>query len=64
MALIRVIAKMDKEGRIRIPVNIRKKMGLRAGQVLAIKVSGSNPAQFLVIRKQDSMKDNSLRRTE
>jgi len=56
MSLIRVITKMDKEGRIRIPLNIRKEMGLRAGQVFAIKVSGSNPAHSLVIRKQDSMK--------
>lgn len=54
MALMRVFSKVDKEGKISIPSNIRQEVGLKDGQLVEIKVTGTNNAQYIVIhpRKQ------------
>jgi len=54
MALMRAFAKVDEEGKISIPGNIRREVGLKEGQMVEIKVSGPNRAQFIVIRKRQS----------
>lgn len=52
MALLRGFSKVDKEGRIVLPINIRREVGLEKGQLIEIKVSGTNKAQYLVIHKR------------
>jgi len=54
MGLIRGFAKVDKEGKIPIPGNIRRETELREGQLVEIKVSGPNRAQFITIHKRQS----------
>ena len=53
MALMRAFAKVDKEGKIPIPSNIRREADLKEGQVVEIKVSGPNRAQYIIIHKRD-----------
>ncbi len=54
MALMRAFAKVDEEGKISIPNNIRKEVDLKEGQMVEIKVSGPKRAQFVVIHKRQS----------
>jgi bifunctional DNA-binding transcriptional regulator/antitoxin component of YhaV-PrlF toxin-antitoxin module len=53
MALMRGFSKVDKEGKIAIPRNIRKEIGLEPDQLVEIKVSGPNQAQYIVIHKRE-----------
>ena len=53
MALMRTFAKVDKQGKISIPGNIRREVDLKEGQLVEIKVSGPNRAQFIVIHKRE-----------
>lgn len=52
MALIRAFAKMDREGKISIPNNISRQVGLKEGQLVEIKVSGPNREQYITIHKR------------
>ena len=54
MGLMRAFGKVDDEGKISIPGNIRREVGLREGQMVEIKVSGPNKAQFIVIHKRQN----------
>jgi len=54
MGLIKGFSKVDKEGKIPIPGNIRREAELREGQLVEIKVSGPNRAQFITIHKRQS----------
>ena len=52
MTLMRSFSKVDKEGKIAIPGNIRRETGLSPGQLVEIKVSGPQLAQYLMIKKR------------
>jgi len=52
MALMRTFAKVEKDGKISIPDNIRREIDLKEGQLVEIKVSGPNRAQHIVIHKR------------
>ena len=54
MALMRGFSKVDDEGKVPIPNNIRREVGLKEGQIVEIKVSGPNRAQFVTIHKRQS----------
>ncbi len=54
MALMRAFARVDEEGRISIPNNIRKEVDLKEGQLVEIKLSGPEKAQYVVIHKRES----------
>lgn len=41
MALVKGLSRIDKDGRIAIPKNIRKEAGLRKGQLVEIRVLGT-----------------------
>ena len=38
MAMLRVFARVDKEGKVSIPDNIRREVGLQPGQLVEVKV--------------------------
>ncbi len=40
MALIRVFAKVDKDGKVAIPNNISREVGFKPGQIVEVKVLG------------------------
>lgn len=52
MALIRVFSKVDEEGRILIPSNVRREVGLKPDQLVEIKVGGAHKAPSIVIHKR------------
>ena len=54
MALMRVFARVDKEGKIPIPKNIQRKVDLKEGQLVEIKLAGTNRAYHIVINKRES----------
>lgn len=53
MTLMRVFSKVDKQGRIPIPSNIRREVGLEPNQLVEIKVTGTRNAQYVVIHKRE-----------
>jgi len=52
MALMRAFARVEKDGKISIPGNIRREIDLKEGQLVEIKVSGPKRAQYVVIHKR------------
>jgi len=65
MALIRVISRMDKDGRIKLPANIRRAAGLQKGRWVEMKVVGSGRKMSILMTSRDVAKNflsRSLRR--
>jgi bifunctional DNA-binding transcriptional regulator/antitoxin component of YhaV-PrlF toxin-antitoxin module len=65
MALIRVISKVDKDGRIKLPANIRRAAGLQKGRWVEMKVVGSGRKMSILMTPRDVAKNflsRSLRR--
>jgi AbrB family looped-hinge helix DNA binding protein len=56
MALMRVCLRVDQQGKIAIPSNIRREAGLKPGQLVEIEVTGPNQAHHLVIHKRTHAK--------
>ena len=54
MALMRAFSKVDKEGKISIPSNIRRQVDLKAGQLVEVKLAGGNRAHHIVIHKRNA----------
>ncbi len=50
MALMRGFSRVDKDGKIAIPSNIRREAKLKEGQLVEVKVQGSRLAQFITIK--------------
>lgn len=50
MALMRGFSKVDKEGRITIPKNIRRGADLKEGQLVEIKMQGTPSAHYITIK--------------
>lgn len=50
MALMRGFSRVDEEGKIAIPSNIRREVKLQPGQLVEVKVQGSALAQFITIK--------------
>jgi hypothetical protein len=53
MSLMRVLAKVDHEGKISLPTNIQRELEIHEGQLVEIKVSGSGKRKTLVIVPRD-----------
>lgn len=56
MALLRGYAKVDEEGKIPIPKNIRIATDYRPGQLVEIKVTGPIQAQYITIHKRKAVR--------
>lgn len=52
MALMRVLTRVDEDGRVSIPKNVRRETGLEPGTEVEIKVGGPRSAQFITIRRR------------
>jgi len=50
MALLRGFSRVDKEGKIAIPSNIRREAKLEQDQLVEIKIQGPATAQFIIIK--------------
>ena len=56
MTLMRGFSKIDKEGNIPIPSNIRRQARLEEGAMVEVKVVGCQGAQYIVIRRREKGK--------
>lgn len=52
MTLMRAFSKVDEQGRISIPGNIRREAGLKSGQLVEVKIQGSKQSQYIVVHKR------------
>lgn len=50
MPLMRGFSKVDSEGRIAIPKNIRREVDLKEDQLVEIKLQGPDLAQYITIK--------------
>lgn len=50
MVLMRSFSKIDQEGRVAIPKNIRTEAELKEGQLVEIKMLGTPSAQYITIK--------------
>ena len=56
MTLMRVFTKVDEQGRIFIPPNVRKEAGIIPGRLVEIKVTGVRNAHYIVIHKRKAVR--------
>ena len=52
MALMRSFAKMDDDGKVKIPNNIRLAVELKPGQLMELKVTGPDRAKTILMSKR------------
>ena len=52
--LMRAFAKVDADGKLSIPNNIRREVGLRAGQLIELKVVGASKKKQLLLSARES----------
>ena len=52
MTLMRGFTKVDDEGKVKIPDNVRLAAGLKAGQLVELKVTGASAAKNIVLSKK------------
>ena len=56
MTLIRAFSKVDEQGKIPIPANIRTQAKLKAGQLVEIKLTGAGKAKNLIISQGENFR--------
>jgi len=54
MTLMRAFSRVDNEGKISIPSNIRREVELKEGQMVEIKLAGTKRGHHIVIHKRKS----------
>ena len=54
MSLMRVLAKVNAEGKITIPANIQREAGLKTGQLVDLRVVGTGKQKKLVIAAREN----------
>jgi bifunctional DNA-binding transcriptional regulator/antitoxin component of YhaV-PrlF toxin-antitoxin module len=52
--LMRAFAKLDADGKLSIPNNIRREVGLKAGQLVELKVVGASKKKQLLLSARES----------
>jgi len=52
MALMRGFARVDDDGKVKIPGNIRLAVELRPGQLVELKVTGPEKAKTILLSKR------------
>ncbi|WP_193450639.1 hypothetical protein [Candidatus Methylomirabilis limnetica] len=52
--LMRAFAKVDADGKLSIPNNIRLEVGLKAGQLVELKVVGASKKKQLLLSARES----------
>jgi len=56
MTLVRAFSKVDEQGKIAIPANIRTQAKLKPGQLVEIKLTGAGKAKNLVISQREDFR--------
>ena len=52
--LMRAFVKVDSEGKIAIPNNIRQEVGLKGGQLVELKIVGASKKKNLLLSARES----------
>ncbi len=56
MTLIRAFCRVDEQGKIPIPTNVRTQAKLKPGQLVEIKLTGAGKAKTLVICQRENFR--------
>ncbi len=56
MTLVRAFSKVDEQGKILIPGNIRTQAKLKSGQLVEIKLTGAGKAKNLIISQRENFR--------
>ncbi len=56
MTLVRAFSKVDDQGKIAIPANIRNQAKLKPGQLVEIKLTGAGKAKNLIISQREDFR--------
>jgi len=54
MALMRAFSRVDEKGKVVIPANIRRELGLKPEQLVELKVVGASKAKQLIVSKREA----------
>jgi len=54
--LVRAFSKVDNQGRIPVPANIRNQAKLKLGQLVEIKLTGPGEAKNLIISQRENVR--------
>jgi len=54
MTLMRGFSRVDEKGAVTIPENIRREVGLKAGQLVELKVVGASKAKQVLLSKRET----------
>ena len=53
MTLMRAFSRVDKEGKIKLPGNIQREVGLKAGQLVELKIVGVSRKKNILITSRE-----------
>ena len=56
MTLVRAFSRVDEQGKIAVPANIRNLAKLKTGQLVEIRLTGARKAKDLIIVQRESAK--------
>ena len=54
MTLMRAFSKVDKEGKIQVPGNIRREAGLKEGQLVELKIVGASRKKNILVSAREN----------
>jgi bifunctional DNA-binding transcriptional regulator/antitoxin component of YhaV-PrlF toxin-antitoxin module len=54
MTLMRGFSRVSEKGAVLIPENMRREVGLKAGQLVELKVVGASKAKSLLVSKREA----------
>ena len=54
MSLVRAFSKVDKEGKVSIPGNIRVAAGIKEGQLLEFKIVGASKEKRIMVSRREN----------
>ena len=53
MTLMRAFSRVDKEGKIKLPGNIQREVGLKVGQLVELKIVGASRKKNILITSRE-----------
>jgi bifunctional DNA-binding transcriptional regulator/antitoxin component of YhaV-PrlF toxin-antitoxin module len=53
MTLMRAFSRVDKEGKIKLPGNIQREVGLKVGQLVELKIVGASRKKNILITSKE-----------
>jgi bifunctional DNA-binding transcriptional regulator/antitoxin component of YhaV-PrlF toxin-antitoxin module len=54
MVLMRAFSKVDKEGNIKLPGNIKREAGIEEGQLVELKIAGAGRKKNIIITLREN----------